>query len=167
MSGIISLCDKYNFEKDELIPDERIYFNDLGILRYYLSSGGYSDADSIGILAENFVFKTLNEKSHYHSFRNDGVAFGITSSGELDFVVVSEADGNRYGIEVKSGKNSANTGMKLLNTNKLNYLIVFKGITQKNCTERCITMPIWLAPLFDYNIDKVEPKNELKDLNLF
>ena len=118
------------------------------------------DATKKGILAENFVFKTLNE-------RKIRPMFGIYNSGELDFyAVASEGDASRvrYGIEVKSGRGKEKTITKLLSEKKIDKAIFFKGRTLGGVEENMITLPLWCSSVFSY-ASKIE--EEPKELEKF
>ena len=136
----LDYCDRYDFVTKSVACGERFYFRDLGILSDVLKeSPVLDDATKRGILAENFVFKTLNE-------RRIRPMFGIYDNGELDFYVVAgEGDVSRvrYGIEVKSGRGKGKTITKLLSEKKIDKAIFFKGKTLGGVEGDMITLPLW------------------------
>lgn len=153
--GIIDACDKYDFVTKIQSSIERVYFRDIGILYDILQSSYAHDSDKVGIIAENFVFKTLNENF-------DGVPqFGVYNTGEIDFVF--RKNDIVYGIEVKSGKNIGKTAAKLLNDHKVDKIINFKGNTGGGVADDIITLPIWAAAICQYDFVKTK-KNEMQQL---
>ena len=160
--GILDYCDRYDFVTKSVACGERFYFRDLGILSDVLKeSPVLDDATKRGILAENFVFKTLNE-------RRIRPMFGIYDNGELDFYVVAgEGDVSRvrYGIEVKSGRGKGKTITKLLSEKKIDKAIFFKGKTLGGVEGDMITLPLWCSSVFSY--PSKTGKEELKELEEF
>lgn len=161
--GIFLLCDMYIFEINQDNPCERIYFNDLGLLGFYLEKMRGFDGDKSGLMSENFVFKTLNEPCKYHKLIGIKPRFGAIQDGEMDFVVASDADDNLYSVEVKTGTAKANRGELPLDQEKIDYLVTFKEIQNFNTVEKVEILPIWLAPMYKYNVNNVIKQDPLKE----
>lgn len=141
--GVIDVCDMYNFVIKMNDAACRMYFRDLGILYDVLQSSSVKQSDKAGIVAENFVFKTLNENF-------DVVPkFGVYNDGKIDFVFCQ--NGIVYGIEVENGKNMGKTAMKLLQSHKIDKLIYFNGNTDGGVTGDIITLPIWASTVCKYD----------------
>lgn len=142
---ILDYCDRYNFVTKSTVFGERFYFRDLGILSDVLQESFILDqATKEGILAENFVFKTLNEQGLKPMF-------GVYNTEELDFYVVSSSNdiSVRYGVEVGSGHACGKTITKLLNEKKIDKAIFFKGKTSGGIDGNKITLPPWSSPVFN------------------
>lgn len=159
--GILDYCDRYDFATKSVACAERFYFRDLGILSDVLrESPTLDDATKKGILAENFVFKTLAE-------RGIRPMFGIYGDGELDFYVVAGEDDVsrvRYGIEVKSGRGKGNTIRKLLDAKKIDKAIFFKGETAGGIDGDKITLPLWCSTVFQYATEPEQKRpKEMQD----
>lgn len=146
--GVLDFCDVHDFVTNYDDTGARVYFRDMGVLWDVLKTSRFPLKDQQGFLTENFVFKTLNEKF------DSTPQFGLYNQNELDFVFLKE--GVFYGIEVKHGKNSGNTALKLLHNKKIDKLIYFKGDTGGGVAENIITLPVWAAAVCNY--DFVKPK---------
>ncbi len=72
--------------------------------------------------------------------------FATYKEGELDFFVISHADDQIYGIEVKTGKSIGRTANLLLVDGKIKYLYLLKGNTYGGILDDTkFTVPIYLT----------------------
>lgn len=158
--GVLDTCDVHDFVTKRNDVGARIYFRDIGILHDLLDSVIVDNSTKAGFLTENFVFKTLNER-----FRQVP-KFGLYNQGEIDFVVFRQ--GVCYGVEVKHGKNSGNTAIKLLQDRKIDKLIYFKGNAGSGVDNNTITLPVWAAAVCKYDfVEPKEPEEQLFTIDAF
>lgn len=155
---IISYIPKYvDGRVDNICYRQKIYFTDLGVVRYFLEGGNIIDSSIDGFLAENFVYKSFLERFRNTvsgvQIRKIGFANYTPTKGELDFFVPSPLDRKIYGIEVKNGNNVANTGNTMLKKGLLDYLYVLKGNTLDSSVNNTYTVPIYFAERLSFGGD--------------
>lgn len=149
-SHIIGYASKaIDCDYKQIKDNSRYYFLDMGIAYYFLNRTGAPYEVVRGLLAENFVYLTLQRKIE-NGLDIAGIVpwFGTYEkiNGELDFYVRSLADYKNYGIEVKSTDAAGKTARKLLEDKKLDYLYLLKGETKGGIAEeRVFTVPICLS----------------------
>lgn len=165
-AGFLGYCDKFVFTNSniDVVPAERLYFSDLGILSYLCKQNNVEDTNLNGILSETFIYKVLNEKDFSNNFKFTRPAFGIYNDYEVDFCVMNNAD-VMYGIEVKTGRAQGISIKELLKQKKIDYAVYFKGDTKGGSEEKCTTVPLALAP--KYKFEAKDKKNTLQRLQAF
>ena len=151
------------------IPRSRIYFNDLGVARYFASLAGIGNGSVDGFLAENYVYNVLKHKFYQQvdGLFVDGLAPSFSvytkTGGELDFILCGKNRRKKIGIEVKSRKGIANTGRVMLEDGKIDQLFVLKGETHGGETGKIITIPLYLADQISFGFNSV--LDDLPDFN--
>lgn len=110
-SGIIGYCDLYNNgDVTDVVSNRRAYFADPGIANYISSMVTVPKDATEGMLTETFAYTELSRLYQAapgkKRVRGDKPCFSTCGDYELDFVVVDKDD-VRYGLEVKSGNNRA------------------------------------------------------------
>lgn len=165
-AGFLGYCDKFVFTNSnvDVVPAERLYFNDLGILYYLCKQNNVEDTNLNGILSETFIYKVLNEKDFSSNFKFTRPAFGIYNNYEVDFCVMNNA-GVMYGIEVKTGRAQGISIKELLKQKKIDYAVYFKGGTKGGNEEKCTTVPLVLSG--KYKFEAEDRKNTLQRLRAF
>lgn len=130
----------------DIVDNCRYYFNDLGVANYFLKLTGEPGETIDGILCENFVYLELMERIRKREIAGQVPWFATykKTSGELDFYIKSRLDNKNYGLEVKRGREQANTGNSLLEAKKLDYLYNLKK-TYGGVFERKYTVPIYMV----------------------
>jgi len=158
--GILDTCSVHNFTDILDVFETKVYFRDIGVFYDVLSQSNFARGAQDGILAENFVFKTLNE--NFYGEPN----FGKYNNGEIDFVFKNSDI--LYGIEVKSGKNVGRTAMRLLQDKKINKLVYFKGNTHGSVNGDIITLPIWASAVCKYDfVEGMDRDSQFKHMTMF
>lgn len=158
-SGIVDYATKLvDGDPQNVISNARFYFSDVGMASYFALSTGMDPGTVKGFLAENYVYIALRNKFYLCSigkghrevtgWQPSFATYGKTG-GELDFIVCGRLGGRKYGIEVKAGKNRANTGRAMLADGKIDHLYVLEGSTHGGEIEGITTMPICLADQLD------------------
>lgn len=155
-SGIIGYCGKViDCNPLDFKPRNRCYFMDLGITNYYCRKIGANKENMIGLLNENFVYLELYKRTRrLKEIAFETPAFAVDGDGELDFFVKSLLDERKYGIEVKSGKDSGNTARRVLKNKKIDYLVYTKGDTLGGIKDNIYTIPIYLFSKFIFDVNK-------------
>ena len=112
-----------------------------------------------GILCENFVYLELVRRIRKGEIAGQVPWFATDkkTSGELDFYVRSRVDHKDYGLEVKRGKNQANTANVLLERGKLDYIYHLKN-TYGGISGRKYSVPLYLCGRVSFAMGK-EDKN--------
>ena len=74
-----------------------------------------------------------------------------------------------YGIEVKSGNNSGKTITQALNKGKINYALYLKGDSYGgiNAKGTTITIPIYLFPRFNFDLESNRDDYTFDEMNIF
>lgn len=144
--GVLDFCDVHDFAAKQSSTGPRVYFRDIGILNDVLNNFNFPPKGRFDFVAENFVFKTLNENFNYIS------QFGVYNK-ELNFLF--SRNGISYGIVVNHDKNPGKTATRLLEGGKINKLIYFTDDTT-GTVNKVITLPIWAAAVckYDFMIEK-------------
>ncbi|MCI8749697.1 MAG: ATP-binding protein [Lachnospiraceae bacterium] len=163
--GIIGYCDKINLANYDYKENERFYVKDLGMLNY-LANGEIGEADLNGIRSETFVYRSLLD-GYAERFYHSVPAFGVYDGYESDFIVTSRYDGLRYLIEVKSGSNNSKSAVWVKEHHLVDKVVYFKGNSHEGKSEDSITLPIWLAERFNYDLGKCVVKEKLPQLSAF
>ncbi|MDE7313643.1 MAG: AAA family ATPase [Eubacterium sp.] len=154
-SGIIGYATKL-IDGDALsqVSHARFYFQDIGVAGFFMSSTGVNVSIQKGILAENYVYMVLRNQYYPGSLAEisqEVIGFEPMFSvyektgGELDFIVCGKFGGKKYGIEVKAGRNRANTGRVMLNSGLIDHLYLLEGVTSGGETDCTTTLPLYLA----------------------
>ena len=145
-SNIIGYCDRIN-EGDflDVTYDCRFYFKDVGITRMFLTMASAGKDTIDGLIAETFVYRYLEEKIRSREISGKSPMFGIYKDGEIDFMVKSNLNDCRYGIEVKSGRSIGKSANLLLENGRVDYLYLLKGDTYGGIEGKKRTVPIYLA----------------------
>ncbi len=73
----------------------------------------------------------------------------------------------RYLIEVKSGSNNSKSAVWVKEHHLVDKVVYFKGNSHEGKSEDSITLPIWLAERFNYDLGKCVVKEKLPQLSAF
>lgn len=160
-SRLINFCDKLDVSRNRFYPSERFYFDDIGLFNYLCKVNDVTESTVEGALAENFVFKQLLENKFSERFYHSRPAFAVSNGYELDFWVKSRLDEKRYGIEVKSGKNSGVSIKKMVDTQKVDYAVYAKGNCSCGSKDGVYTLPIFLFSKFVFDKGGIVKRSEL------
>lgn len=152
-AGILCYCNKLDLVSGKMFNNERIFFQDLGLLTHLCKKYKVPESDTNGIRNETFVFKSLIERNFEKEFYDDGPVFAVIREYELDFFVRSRDD-HDYGIEVKTGKNVGKSLRHAQQNGKIDYAVYFKGDCNYGIDGRTVTVPLPLAYNFQYCFDK-------------
>lgn len=156
LSHQIGYCSKsIDCNNMDIIDNCRYYFCDLGMANYFLTLTGEDPEAIDGSLCENFVYLDLVRRIQNKEIAGLVPWFGTdeTTGGELDFYVKSLVDRQNYGLEVKRGRNIANTANKLLTRGKLNYVFNLKK-TYGGIEGRKYTVPLYLVGRIRFDLEK-------------
>ena len=139
----------------DIVDNCRYYFNDLGVAGYFLKLTGEPLSIIEGVLCENFVYLELVRRIRKQEIAGQVPWFAIDkkTSGELDFYVRSRIDNMDYGLEVKRGKNRANTANALLERGKLDFVYQLKN-TYGGIADRKYSVPLYLCGRIPFNLGK-------------
>lgn len=139
----------------DIVDNCRYYFNDLGVAGYFLKLTGEPLSIIEGVLCENFVYLELVRRIRKQEIAGQMPWFAIDkkTSGELDFYVRSRIDNMDYGLEVKRGKNRANTANALLERGKLDFVYQLKN-TYGGIADRKYSVPLYLCGRIPFNLGK-------------
>ncbi len=139
----------------DIVDNCRYYFNDLGVAGYFLKLTGEPLSIIEGVLCENFVYLELVRRIRKQEIAGQVPWFAIDkkTSGELDFYVRSRIDNMDYGLEVKRGKNRANTANALLERGKLDFVYQLKN-TYGGIADRRYSVPLYLCGRIPFNLGK-------------
>lgn len=151
-SGIIGFCAKIT-ELDilEFKQASRCYFMDLGVANYYLKLTGTDHATLSCALNENYVYVNLKKRQDFPAeIAFETPAFATYQGGEIDFVAQSLNTDTRYLIEVKSGKGTASTATKALQSGKGDKLLYLKGDTKGGIDKNVETIPIYMLEQYKF-----------------
>ena len=85
------------------------------------------------------------EKIRNREISGKSPIFGIYKDGEIDFMVKSNLNDCRYGIEVKAGRSIGKSANLLLENGRVDYLYLLKGDTYGGIEGKKRTVPIYLA----------------------
>lgn len=137
----------------DIVDNCRYYFNDLGVAGYFLKLTGEPLSIIEGVLCENFVYLELVRRIRKQEIAGQVPWFAIDkrTSGELDFYVRSRIDNMDYGLEVKRGKNRANTANALLERGKLDFIYQLKN-TYGGIKDRKYSVPLYLCGRIPFNL---------------
>ncbi len=137
----------------DIVDNCRHYFNDLGVAGYFLKLTGEPLSIIEGVLCENFVYLELIRRIRKQEIAGQVPWFAIDkrTSGELDFYVRSRIDNMDYGLEVKRGKNRANTANALLERGKLDFIYQLKN-TYGGIEDRKYSVPLYLCGRIPFNL---------------
>ncbi len=137
----------------DIVDNCRHYFNDLGVAGYFLKLTGEPLSIIEGVLCENFVYLELVRRIRKQEIAGQVPWFAIDkrTSGELDFYVRSRIDNMDYGLEVKRGKNRANTANALLERGKLDFIYQLKN-TYGGIEDRKYSVPLYLCGRIPFNL---------------
>lgn len=132
----------------------RCFFTDVGLTYYFLRKIGADLAGIQGMLHENFVFLELRRRvERLKEIALETPAFATYKNGEIDFYVKSLKGNEKvYAVEVKSGKQGAQTGRLALEDGKVDYLLLLKGDTKGGITEKIYTVPLFLFSKFKFDL---------------
>lgn len=145
-------CDYLNIKENA-----RFYFMDIGFARYFLKQSGADESIVKGIVAENFVFLSLQRRIRGEIAGNaPWFASYEKMNGELDFFVRSLQDYKNYGIEVKSEGGEGRTARALLKDRKIDYLYYLKGASNGGITDegKVRTVPLFLVDRIHFDLEK-------------
>lgn len=151
-SGIVGFCGKI-IELDVLDfkPGRRCFFMDPGVAAYYLHRTGTAPAAIRGMLNENYVFINLLKRQDFpEEIAFEMPAFATYKGGEIDYIVQTMKEGQRYLVEVKSGKGTAVTAKKALEAGKADYLLMLKGDTKGGQEGKVLTLPLYMLERFRF-----------------
>jgi predicted AAA+ superfamily ATPase len=141
------------FLRGSTSPYVKLFFTDLGFLRYMISktSGFMLESDARGFLAENFVFLALRDLKYLFS---DKSVWKYDSKGlngifeESDFIKFALGGRKRILIEVKSKRGKTPTADKVLARGEADYIVKIADAEAK-IGETHATLPF-------YAIDRLE-----------
>lgn len=151
-SGIIGYATELvNANPISIAMSSRLYFQDTSVAGYFARLFGFAREARNGFLVENYVYTVLRNR-FYAGGKTSHVVFGIepmfsvctSNGGELDFVLCGE-DGKKIGIEVKAGKNKADTGRVMLEAGLIDQLFILKGNTECGEDGSIITFPLYFC----------------------
>lgn len=144
-SKVLGVCDKcINCNPLDVIPNQRIFFNDVGLLTYLAKSINMPKDILYGTVCETYVYNYLKEQSY------STPSFATFDGYELDFLFINDND-EKYGIEVKHGKNIGISINKALNKGLINKALIIKGDTYGgNVGDKILTIPIYLLERFRF-----------------
>lgn len=157
-SGIIGYSTKLiNADPTSAAMSARIYFQDTGVANYFARLSGFDSGTRIGCLVENYAYVVMRNR-FYPGGKTSHVVFGMepmfsvctSNGGELDFVLCGES-GKRIGIEVKAGKNKANTGKAMLEESLIDQLFILKGNTECGETGSIVTLPLYFLDIIKFS----------------
>jgi len=151
-SVIIGFCAKIT-EMDilEFKSASRCYFMDLGIAYYYLKLTGTDSRVLAGTLNENYVYINLKKRQDFPpEIAFETPAFATYKGGEVDFVVQSLKNDKRCLVEVKAGKGTVSTAMKVLQSGKADKLLYLKGNTKGGIDKNVETVPIYMLEQYHF-----------------
>lgn len=148
---------------------QRFYISDLGMARYQFEKFKSKSSDLQGMLSELFVVKSI------YSYQNDVFVesavqpcFGTYKDYEIDGLAMGKQDRKIYGVEVKTGNNKTVSLDALLAANKIDYGIAFKHINgATNTSEKKYSIPIIMAPRFNYDLGEPDTTFDLPTMDLF
>ena len=124
---------------------------DLGVASYYLNRVGTTNATINGTLNENYVYINLLKRQNFpEEITFEMPAFATYKGGEINYVVQSIESHERYLIEVKTGKGSAQTAMKALQDGKADKLLYLKGNTKGGQDGKILTLPLYMLERFGF-----------------
>lgn len=171
-ANILTEIDKYDFTRDEVFPNERLYITDVGLCNYIGRLNRISTDTLTGMLAETFVNACFCYNKIGNSCMLGSVCFGVTEHGELDFVLGWLGGHELCGVEVKAGDADAKTLKDLLRNGKLTSSILFRGEGNVSCSGNNAILPIFCASIMDRHIiehlqDKIEKSASLNKLDEF
>ncbi len=137
----------------DLVDNCRYYFNDLGVAGHFLKLTGEPLSVIEGVLCENFVYLELVRRIRRQEIAGQVPWFATDkkTSGELDFYVRSRIDNRNYGLEVKRGKNQANTAKALLERGRLDYIYHLKN-TYGGISGKKYTVPLYLCGRIPFDL---------------
>lgn len=164
---LIGYCNKFNLTDFSEVDNARFYIKDLGILNYIAERYDIDGANLAGIRNETFVYRSLILGGFSKRFKGDRPSFGVYQDCEYDFIVKSRYDEQRYVVEVKTGKGSNSNMKQLLEQGKVRFCINYKGKTGGGRMENTLTLPIWLAERFQYNLGSKKEPEVLQELKHF
>lgn len=133
----------------------RFYFMDIGLARHFIERAGADEAETKGIVAENFVYLALWRRIPDEIAGNcPWFASYEKINGELDFFARSRLDYKNYGIEVKSQAGEGRTAKALLKDKKLDYLYYLKGGSHGGISDegRVRNVPLYLADRITFDL---------------
>lgn len=153
-AGLLSYCGKTDLVTGASFADERMFFNDLGLLTYLCSSYQIKSSDAKGLVCEAFVFRSLRERDVQEEFYDcvfgaEGITFATFRGNEIDFYLKSR-DGAKYGIDAKGGKSGSVSCRKALDEKMIDYVVLFKGNANYGEADCVVTVPLPLAYKFKY-----------------
>lgn len=144
-SKVLGVCDKcIDCNPLSIVQNQRVYFNDVGLLSYLASSINMSKSDLDGLICETYVYNYLRKQS------NATPMFACYENKEIDFLFIH--DGIKYGIEVKHGNVKGISVISALNKGLIDKVIFIKGDTYgDNVDNKILTVPIYLLERFKFN----------------
>ena len=136
----------------------RYYFQDMGVASCFSYAAFADDVAKRGYLAENYVYTVIRNKF----YKGAGYSLDLLGEepmfttltnpkGELDFILCHIDFHKKIGIEVKSGKNKANTGQRMLDNNMIDQLYLLKGEAGCGQHGNVITLPLYLADVIEFD----------------
>ena len=162
---VIVYCARFNLDDYTEISNQRYYFEDTGLLNYFLRKSYYEESACKGILNENYVCSTLQKKSE--QLLGLVPHYALAQDYELDFVEIGAIDKLRYGIEVKSSNHSGKSVTEAYNAGKIDKILYLKESSSGGIVEDKITLPIWLLEQFDFNSTKIVQDKSIQKLDFF
>lgn len=156
LSHQIGYCSKsVDCSNLDIVDNCRYYFCDLGMAGHFLKLTGEPLNVIEGILCENFVYLELARRIQKQEIAGQAPWFAVDkkTGGELDFYVRSRMDNLDYGLEVKRGKNQANTADLLLERGKLHYVYHLKN-TYGGIYGRKYAVPLYLCGRIPFDLGK-------------
>ena len=158
-SGIINFATKLiDADTSNPFTQSRLYFNDTGLAGYFMRTLNADYGNVRGYLTENYVYGVIRNRFYARYGVLPSIAgiepqyttYSVTG-GELDFILCGLNNGRKIGIEVKSGKNVANTGRVMLENGKIDQLYVLNGNTYGGM-EKMITVPLYLTDQIQFDL---------------
>jgi predicted AAA+ superfamily ATPase len=149
-------CDTSN-----LAYSSRLYYTDVGLANFIYESymNNKNKSNFIGALAENFVFLELDSRAEEFSSIYQSPIFGTYDKGEIDFLVHNRKTICTFAIDVKHGKDSSKTAIKLLSDRKVDYALYVRSDSRGGFgAPGIITIPIYLIGRFDFEFTENPPE---------
>jgi predicted AAA+ superfamily ATPase len=154
-NAVLSVADKaIECDLDNLDKAARLYYIDVGLANYFyeLSMRDLSMGNARGGLAENFVFLELDKRDPNYGLFHKNPVFGTYGQGEIDFLEYSKETHCTFAIDVKCGKRSSKTALKLLSDRIADYVLYVRSNTKGGIGDPGIlTIPIYLFDRFDFD----------------
>lgn len=163
-SNVLKGVTKYSdCNTNKAIPNQKLFFNDIGFARYILNDAFGNSSNLIGYLCDNYIYNYLSGL--------DYVSLGFATfsgfQGELDFIIRIMNYNGKFGVEVKKGNDQGKSALRALKEKKIDKLVYFKGDTFGGIDGNKITVPIYLAERFRFEDFSLGGYESMEELDIF